>query len=96
MTSFVPGAGRWERSNLEEVEEFDRIMQSVAEGTYHPSHSAMETFPVKIYTYDMHVHVHVHITCIVILCTCTINREYFVVKIVSDSLAYAKIIHVKI
>ena len=26
--------------NLEEVEEFDRIMQSVAEGTYHPSHSA--------------------------------------------------------
>jgi hypothetical protein len=37
--------------NLEEVEEFDRIMQSVAEGTYHPSHSAMETFPVS---YDVH------------------------------------------
>ena len=33
--------------NLEEVEEFDRRMQSVAEGTYHPSHSAMETFPVR-------------------------------------------------
>ena len=32
--------------NLEEAEEFDRIMQSVAEGTYHPSNSAMETFPV--------------------------------------------------
>ena len=42
--------GPWHRSmgeNLEEVEEFDRIMQSVAEGTYHPSHSAMETFPVR-------------------------------------------------
>ena len=33
--------------NLEEVEQFDRRMQSVAEGTYHPSHSAMETFPVR-------------------------------------------------
>ena len=81
--------GPWHRSmgeNLEEVEEFDRIMQSVAEGTYHPSHSAMETFPVKIINcYD--------ITCVII---CTVNHEYFVVKIFSDSLAYAKNKYVKI
>jgi hypothetical protein len=53
------------------VEEFDRIMQSVAEGTYHPSHSAMETFPVRYtctrnvctvpYAYTkIHVYVYMH------------------------------------
>ena len=49
MTSLILAvhACRSMGENLEEVEEFDRRMQSVAEGTYHPSHSAMETFPVR-------------------------------------------------
>lgn len=36
--------------NMEEADEFDRVMQSVAEGTYHPSSSSspMETFPVSV------------------------------------------------
>ena len=36
---------------MDEADEFDKIMQSVAEGTYHPtsSSSAMETFPVSLY-----------------------------------------------
>ena len=46
--------------NLEEAQEFDRRMQSVAEGTYHPSHSAMETFPVR-YNIRSEKRIHVHI-----------------------------------
>lgn len=44
--------------NLEEAQEFDRRMQSVAEGTYHPSHSAMETFPVR---YNIRSEKYIHI-----------------------------------
>ena len=34
--------------NMEEADEFDRVIQSVAEGNYHPS-AEMETFPVTNY-----------------------------------------------
>lgn len=34
--------------NMAEADEFDRVMQSVADGSYRPSPSAgMETFPVS-------------------------------------------------
>lgn len=36
--------------NMEEADEFDRVIQSVAEGNYHPS-TEMETFPVRCTTF---------------------------------------------
>lgn len=62
--TFLHSYHRTMGDNLEEAEELDRIVHNVAEGTYHPSKSAMETFPVSC-------------TLLQCACVCVADRREF-------------------